>query len=132
MACRDATAGSPRDGQLPNVTIKGSITYDKDGAPPSDSRAVIELRHVPALPGAPPIAAQQIDLGGKAASVSFQVAVERYRLVGVVTYIVRVAIVSGTQATWISDDIKIDVTASDVDAGTITLRPVKAGVDPGR
>jgi hypothetical protein len=63
--------------------------------------------------------------------VSFEFAVERYRLVvvGGVPYIVRVAILSGTRAIWISDDVRIDITVSDVDAGAITLKPVKAGLD---
>ena len=125
-------AGSAVDGQSPKLTIKGSITYEAGGTLPSDSRAVIELRRIPALPAAPAVAEQRIDLEGKAAPVSFEFAVERYRLVGGATYIVRGAILSGTRAIWISDDVRIDVTASDVDAGAITLKPVKAGLDPGR
>jgi hypothetical protein len=44
----------------------------------------------------------------------------------------RVAILSGTQVIWTSDDVKIDVTGSTADAGAITLKPVKSGQDPGR
>ena len=125
-------AGLAVGGQSPKVTVKGSIAYEAGEALPSDSRAVIELRHIPALPAAPPVAVQRIDLDGKAAPVSFEFAVERYRLAGVVNYIVRVAVLSGTRTIWTSDDVKIDVTATNVDAGTITLKPVKTGLDPAR
>ena len=122
------------DGQSLKLTIKGSITYEAGAALPSDSRAVIQLRHIPAAPGAPAVAGQRIDLNGKAAPVSFEFAVERYRLVVAdgVTYIVRVAILSGTRAISISDDVRIDVTGSGVDTGAITLKPIKAGLEPGR
>jgi uncharacterized lipoprotein YbaY len=75
-------AGSAVDGQHAKLTIKGSITYEAGEALPSDSRAGIELRHMPAVPAAPAVAEQRIDLKGKAAPVSFEFAVERYRLVG--------------------------------------------------
>jgi putative lipoprotein len=125
-------ARSAVHGQSSRLTIKGSITYEAREALPSDSRAVVELRHIPALPAAPAVAGQRIDLKGKATPVSFEFAVERYRLVGGVTYIVRVAILSGTRAVWTSDDVKVDVTASDVDTGAITLQPVKPGPDLAR
>ena len=127
-------ADSAVAGQSPKLTIKGSITYEAGGALPSDSRAVIALRHIPALPDAPAVVEQRIDLEGKAAPVPFKFAVERSRLVVAdgVTYFVRVAILSGTRAIWMSDDVRIGVTRSDVDAGTIALKPVTAGLEPGR
>ena len=127
-------ADSAVAGQPPRLTIKGSITYETGEALPSDSRAVIELRHIPAAPAAPAVVEQRIDLEGKAAPVPFKLAVERSRLVVAegVTYIVRVTILSGARAIRISDDVRIDVTGSDVDAGGIALKPFKAGLDPGR
>jgi uncharacterized lipoprotein YbaY len=113
------------DGQLAKLTIKGSFTYEAGGALPSDSRAVVELRHTPALPAAPAVAEQRIGLEGKTAPVSFDIAVERRKLVGGATYFVRVGILSGTRAIWTSDDVKIDVTASVADVGAITLKPAK-------
>jgi uncharacterized lipoprotein YbaY len=125
-------ARSTVDGQSSKLAIKGSITYEAGEALPPDSRAVVELRHIPALPTAPAVAEQRINLEGKLAPVSFAFAVDRVRLVRGVTYVVRVAILSGTRTIWASDDVKIDITASDVDAGAIPLKPVKAGADPGR
>ena len=115
------------DDQSRTLTIKGSVTYEAGGALPSGSRAVIELRHLPALPNAPAVADQRIDLDGKQSPVSFEFTLERFKLVGSATYFVRGAIVSEKRAIWTADDVKIDVTQSTVDVKEITLRPVKAG-----
>ena len=115
------------DDQPKELTIKGSVTYEAGAALPPGSRAVIELRHLPALPDAPGIAYQQIDLEGKQSPVSFELTLERFKLVGSATYFVRGIIVSENRAIWTTDDIKIDVTQSTVDVKEITLRPVKAG-----
>ena len=120
-------ARSAADDQLQKVTIKGSVTYEADAALPPGSRAVIELRHLPALPDAPAVANQRIDLEGKQSPVPFEFTLERYKLIGNATYFVRGAIVSEKRAIWTADDIKIDVTQSTVDVKEITLRPVKAG-----
>ena len=119
-------ARSAASGQIETLTIKGSVTYDVGGALPPGSRAVIELRHLPALPGAPAVADQRIDLEGKQSPVPFEFTVERYKLVGTATYFVRGAIVSEKRAIWIADTITIDVTQSTVDVKEITLRPAKA------
>ena len=50
--------------QIQTLTIKGSVVYESGAALPPGSRAVIELRHVPALPDAPAGAVQRIDLDG--------------------------------------------------------------------
>ena len=118
-------ARSTADDQSPKVTIKGSLSYETSESLPSDSRAVVELRHVPALPTAPAVAERRIDLAGKSSPVSFDFAVERFRIVGGVTYILRVTILSGTRAILTSEDVKIDVTPSEVDAGEIKLKPAK-------
>ena len=118
---------SAADDQIEKLTIKGSVTYEAGAALPSGSHAVIELRHVPALPDAPAVAGQRIDLEGKQSPVPFEFTLERYKLVGTATYFVRGAIVSEKRAIWSADDIKIDVTQSTVDVKEITLRPVKAG-----
>ena len=47
------------------MTIKGSVAYEAGTTLPPGSRAVIELRHRPALPDAPPVAVQRIDLEGE-------------------------------------------------------------------
>ena len=109
------------------LTIKGSVTYEAGAALPPGSRAVIELRHLPALPNAPAVADQRIDLDGKQSPVSFEFTLERFKLVGSATYFVRGTIVSEKRAIWTADDVKIDVTQSTVDVKEITLRPVKAG-----
>ena len=70
------------DDQIQKLTIKGSVTFEAGAALPPGSRAVIELRHLPALPGAPPVADQRIDLEGKQSPVGFEFTVERYKLVG--------------------------------------------------
>ena len=119
-------ARSGASGQIQELTIKGSITYEAGAALPAGSRAVIELRHLPALPGAPAVAEQRIDLEGKQSPVPFEFTLERYKLVGSATYFVRGAIVAEKRAIWIADDIKIDVTQSIVDVKEITLRPIKA------
>ena len=115
------------DGQVQKLTIKGSVTYEAGAALPPGSRAVIELRHLPALPDAPAVADQRIDLEGKQSPVPFEFTLERFKLVGGATYFVRGAIVSEKRAIWTADDVKIDVTQSTVDVKEITLRPVKAG-----
>ena len=120
-------ARSVADEQMPTLTIKGSVTYAAGAALPPGSRAVIELRHLPALPDAPAVADQRIDLEGKQSPVPFEFTLERYKLVGVAMYFVRGAIVSEKRAIWTSDDIKIDVTQSTVDVKEVTLRPVMAG-----
>ena len=120
-------ARSAAHDQIQKLTIKGSITYEAGAALPAGSRAVIELRHLPALPNAPAVVDQRIDLEGKQSPVPFEFTVERYKLVGGGTYFVRGAIVSEKRAIWTADDIKIDVTQSTVDVKEITLRPVKAG-----
>ena len=61
------------DDQPKELTIKGSVTYEAGAALPPGSRAVIELRHLPALPNAPAVADQRIDLEGKQSPVSFEV-----------------------------------------------------------
>jgi len=118
-------APSSADDQNQKLTIKGSLTYDASPALPSGSRAVIELRHLPALPNAPAVADQQIDLEGKQSPVKFEFTVERFKLVVGGTYLVRGAIVSEKRAIWTADDVKIDVTPSGVDVKEIALRPVK-------
>ncbi len=120
-------ARSAANAQIEQLTIKGSVTYEAGEALPAGSRAVIELRHLPALPDAPAVADQRIDLEGKQSPVPFEFTLERYKLVGNATYFVRGAIVSEKGAVWSADDIKIDVTESTVDVKEITLRPVKAG-----
>ena len=59
--------------------------------------------------------------------MSFELTLERFKLVGSATYFVRGVIVSENRAIWTADDIKIDITQSTVDVKEITLRPVKAG-----
>jgi hypothetical protein len=59
--------------------------------------------------------------------VPFELTLERFKLVGNVTYVVRGAIVSEQRAIWTADDVKIDITQSTVDVKEITVRPVKAG-----
>ena len=125
-----AVAQSAANDPLQQLTIKGSVTYEAEEALPPGSRAVIELRHLPALPDAPAVADQRIDLEGKPSPVPFEFTVERFKLVGSATYFVRGAIVSEKRAIWSADDIKIDVTQSTVDVKEITLRLVKAGA-PG-
>ncbi len=113
--------------QIQKLTLKGSVAYEAGAALPPGSQAVIELRHLPALPDAPAVANQRIDLEGKQSPVPFEITLERYRLVGSATYFVRGAIVSEKRAIWTTDDIKVDVTQSTVDVNEITLRPVTAG-----
>ena len=120
-------ARSAANDQIQELTIKGSVTYEAGAALPPGSRAVIELRHLPALPDAPAVVDQRIDLEGKQSPVPFEFTLERYKLLGSATYFVRGAIVSEKRAIWSADDIKIDVTQSTVDVKEITLRPVKAG-----
>ena len=112
------------------LTIKGSVAYDAGAELPAGSRAVIELRHRPALPNAPAVVEQRIDLAGKTSPVAFEFTLERFRLVGNATYFVRGAIVSEKVAIWTADDITIDVTQPSVDVKEITLRPSKAGGAP--
>ncbi len=120
-------AQSAANDPIQKVTIKGSVTYEAGAALPPGSRAVIELRHLPALANAPVVVDQRIDLEGKQPPVSFEFTLERYKLVGGATYFVRGAIVSEKRPIWTADDIKIDVTQSTVDLKEIPLRPVKAG-----
>ena len=119
-------ARSAANDQIEKLTIKGSVTFEAGAALPPGSRAVIELRHLPALPDAPAVVDQRIDLEGKQSPVPFEFTLERYKLLGGATYFVRGAIVSGTGAIWSADDIKIDVTQSTVDVKEITLMPVTA------
>ena len=119
-----AAAPSAADNQIQTLTIKGSVTYEAGAALPPGSRAVIELRHLPALPNAPAVVDQRIDLEGKQSPVPFELTLERFRLVGNATYVVRGAIVSEKGVIWTADDVKIDVTQSTVDVKGITLRPV--------
>jgi len=118
-------ARSAANDQIQKLTIKGSVAYEAGAALPPGSRAVIELRHLPALPNAPAVVDQRIDLEGKQSPVSFEFTLERFRLVGSATYFVRGAIVSEQRAIWTADDVKIEVTQSTVDVKEITLRPVK-------
>ena len=103
------------------------VTYEAGAALPPGSRAVIELRHLPALPDAPAVVDQRIDLKGKQSPVPFELTLERFKLAGGATYFVRGAIVSEKRAIWTADDIKIDVTQSTVDVKEIALKPAKAG-----
>ncbi len=121
---------SAADDLIQRLTIKGSVTYEASEALPPGSRAIIELRHLPALPDAPGVVYQQIVLEGKQSPVPFEFTLERYKLVKGATYFVRGAIVSEKRAIWTADDIKIDVTTSTVDVKEITLKPAKAGADP--
>ena len=116
-------AGSAANNQIQKLTVKGSVTYEAGAALPPGSRAVIELRHLPALPDAPAVADQRIDLDGKQSPVPFEFTLERFKLVAGGTYFVRGAIVSEKRAIRTADDIKIDVTQSTVDVKEITLRP---------
>ena len=120
-------ARSAANDPIQKLTIKGSVTYEAGAALPPGSRAVIELRHLPALPDAPAVADQRIDLEGKQSPVPFEFTLERFKLVGSATYFVRGAIVSEKRTIWTADDIniKIDVTQSTVDVKEITLRPAK-------
>ena len=120
-------ASSDDTDPIQKVKIKGSVTYDAGAALPPGSHAVIELRHLPALPDAPAIADQRIDLEGQQSPVSFEFTVDRFQFVKSATYFVRGAIVSEKRAIWTGDDVKIDVTQTSVDVKEITLRPVTAG-----
>jgi len=117
-------AQSAASDPIQKVTIKGSVTYEAGAALPPGSTAVIELRHLPALPNAQAVVYQRIDLAGKQSPVSFEFTLERFKLVGNATYVVRGAIVSEQRAIWTADDVKVDVTQSTVDVKEITLRPV--------
>ena len=117
-------AHSAADDQLKELKIKGSVTYEAGVSLPPGSRAVVELRHLPALPNAQAVVYQRIDLAGKQSPVSFEFTLERFKLVGNATYVVRGAIVSEQRAIWTADDVKVDVTQSTVDVKEITLRPV--------
>ena len=64
------------DDQVQKLTIKGSVTYQAGAPLPPGSHAVIELRHRPALPDAPAVAAQRIDLEGKQSPVAFEFTLE--------------------------------------------------------
>ena len=119
-------ARSAASDPIQKLEIKGSVTYEAGEALPPGSRAVIELRHLPALPDAPAVADQRIDLEGKQSPVPFEFTLERYKIVEGTSYFVRGAIVSEKRPIWIADDIKIDVTQSIVDVKEITLRPIKA------
>ena len=121
-----AVARPAADDEMQKLTIKGSVTYEAGAALPPGSRAVIELRHLPALPDAPAVVVQRIDLEGRQSPVPFEFSVERFKLVGSATYFVRGAIVSEKRAIWTADDITIDLTQSSVDVKGITLKPVKA------
>ena len=94
LTAATSVARSAADDQIQKLTLKGSVTYDANGSLPSGSSAVIELRHLLALPDAPAVAVQRIDLDGKQSPVSFELSLERYRLVAGSTYFVRGAIVS--------------------------------------
>ena len=65
-------ARSADNDQIETLTIKGSVTYEAGAELPPGSRAVIELRHLPALPGAPSVVEQRIDLEGKQSPVPFE------------------------------------------------------------
>ena len=80
-------ARSSANAQIQKLTIKGSVTYEAGAALPPGSRAVIELRHVPALPDAPAVTDQRIDLEGKQSPVPFEFTLERFKLVGGATYL---------------------------------------------
>ena len=115
-------ARSAANDQIQKLTLKGSIAYEAGAALPPGSRAVIELRHQPALPDAPAVADQRIDLEGKQSPVPFEFTLERFKLVGSATYFVRGAIVSEKGVIWTADSIKIDMTESTVDVNEITLK----------
>jgi uncharacterized lipoprotein YbaY len=119
-AARSAPAG-----QVARLTLKGSVSYETATALPSDSRMVVELRHVPALPAAPAVVEQRIELEGKQSPISFELGVERFKLVAGMAYVVRASIVSAKAVILVSDDVKIDVTPSEVDVKEIALKPVK-------
>ena len=123
-----SVARSAADDLIEILTIKGSVTYEAGEALPPGSRMIIELRHLPALPDAPAVAYQRIDVEGEQSSVPFEFTLERYKLVGGATYFVRGAIVSEKRAIWTADSIKIDVTESTVDVKEITLRAGPAAV----
>jgi uncharacterized lipoprotein YbaY len=125
VSSHGAAASAAIREQIAKVTINGSVSYDAGAALPSDSRMIVELRHLPALPNAPAVASQTIDLAGKQSPIPFEFEVERRRLVGNVTYVVRGVVYSGTRATWISDEVKIDVSGSDVNVNEIALKPAK-------
>jgi uncharacterized lipoprotein YbaY len=125
VAWNSALASSAVRDQTGKFTIKGSIAYDAGASLPQDSRAVVELRHLPALPDAPAVADQKIEIAGKQPPRSFEFSVERYKLVAGGAYIVRGVILSGKRAIWTSDDVKIDVSQSEVDVKEIALKPVK-------
>jgi uncharacterized lipoprotein YbaY len=116
--------------QVQKLTVKGSIAYEAGAELPTGSRAVIELRHRPALPNAPAVVDHRIDLAGKASPMAFEFTLERFRLVGNATYFVRSAIVSEKVEIWTTDDITVDITQSSVDVKEMMLRPSKAGGAP--
>jgi uncharacterized lipoprotein YbaY len=118
-------AQSASDDPTKKLTIKGSVTFETTTALPAGSRAVIELRHTPALPNAPAVTDRRIDLDDKQSPVAFELTLERFKLVANASYFVRVAIVSEKHAIWTADDVKIDVTQSTIDLKAIALR--KAG-----
>src|SRR5688572_23837151 len=93
-------ARSASNDQVQKLTIKGSVTYEADAELPPGSHAVIELRHLPALPNAPAVVDQRIDLEGKHSPVSFELTLERFKLVANAAYFVRGAIVSEKRAIW--------------------------------
>ena len=111
------------DDPIQKLTIKGSVTYEAGAALPAGSRAVIELRHAPALPNAPAVTVQRIDLGGKTVARAVRAHLGTLQLVKNATYFVRVAIVSEKRAIWTADDVKIDVTKSTIDVKAIALKP---------
>jgi uncharacterized lipoprotein YbaY len=122
MVATPVAQGAGNDQLLQRLTVKGSVTYESDAALPPGSRAVIELRHRPALPDAPATVYQRIELEGKQSPVQFELTLDRYKLVAGATYFVRGAIISEQGAIRTANDITIDVTQSTVNVNEITLR----------
>lgn len=117
-------ASAAQAGQAPLV-INGQLTYRERVALPPSAVVVVELRDASTADG-PVIAEDRIELKGRQVPVPFDLTVDRAKLVPGRKYTVRGAIFDGGRATWVSEPVGVDVSASRVDLGTLAMQPYRA------
>lgn len=108
------------------LKITGELTYFARIALPPDALAIVELRDAEADPSQSVAAETRIATEGRQVPIPFTLTVDRETLDKDQTYQLRGGILDGLQPGWISEPVTIDIDQTEIDLGTLIMKPYEA------
>ncbi|MBN7763587.1 META domain-containing protein [Nitratireductor aquibiodomus] len=108
------------------LKITGELTYFARIALPEDALAIVELREADADASQSVAAETRIATEGRQVPIPFTLSVDRETLDKDGTYQLRGGILDGLQPGWISEPVAIDIAQTEIDLGTLIMKPYEA------